>query len=48
MELAALIANVQGLTVIGVGIILGLGRRWNRYRFRFVGRKIFGRRRPST
>jgi F-type H+-transporting ATPase subunit c len=40
MELAALIANVQGLTVIGVGIILGLGAAGTAIGFGLLGGKF--------
>jgi F-type H+-transporting ATPase subunit c len=40
MELASLIANVQGLTVIGVGIILGLGAAGTAIGFGLLGGKF--------
>jgi len=40
MELASLIANVQGLTVIGVGLILGLGAAGTAIGFGFLGGKF--------
>jgi F-type H+-transporting ATPase subunit c len=40
MELAALIANVQGFTVIGVGIILGLGAAGTAIGFGLLGGKF--------
>lgn len=40
MELAALIANVQSLTVIGVGIILGLGAAGTAIGFGLLGGKF--------
>ncbi len=40
MELASLIANVQGLTVIAVGIILGLGAIGTAIGFGLLGGKF--------
>jgi len=40
MELATLIANVQGLTVIAVGIILGLGAIGTAIGFGLLGGKF--------
>ena len=40
MELAALIANVQGFTVIAVGIILGLGAIGTAIGFGLLGGKF--------
>ena len=40
MELASLIANVQSLTVIGVGIILGLGAAGTAIGFGLLGGKF--------
>jgi F-type H+-transporting ATPase subunit c len=40
MELASLIANVQGLTVIGVGLILGLGAAGTAIGFGLLGGKF--------
>jgi F-type H+-transporting ATPase subunit c len=40
MELASLVANVQGLTVIGVGIILGLGAAGTAIGFGLLGGKF--------
>jgi F-type H+-transporting ATPase subunit c len=40
MELASLVANVQGLTVIAVGIILGLGAIGTAIGFGLLGGKF--------